>query len=58
MLNKKTVNLKSLISGLSVAKRQVKKYRGCKNPPLSEGCPICPANNSLSKVEILNLIWS
>jgi len=50
-------NLKSLKSELSAAKKQVEKCAGCKNEPSSKGCPSCPVNKNLSKIEILNLVW-
>ncbi len=50
-------NLKKLKSELSAAYSLVKKCAGCKNEPSSRGCPICPVNNKLSKIEVLNLIW-
>lgn len=50
-------NLKSLKSELSAAKKQVKKCNGCKNKPSIKGCPSCPVNKNLSKIEILNLVW-
>jgi len=56
-IEEKINNLKSLKSELSAAKKQVKKCNGCKNEPSSKGCPSCPANKNLSKIEILNLVW-
>ena len=50
-------NLKSLKLELSAAKKQVIKCKGCKNEPSSEGCPSCPVNKNLNKIEILNLVW-
>jgi len=50
-------NLKHLKSELSAAKNQVEKCNGCKNEPSSKGCPTCPVNNNLNKIEILNLVW-
>jgi len=50
-------NLKSLKSELSAAKKQVIKCKGCKNEPSSKGCPSCPVNKNLNKIEILNLVW-
>lgn len=50
-------NLKKLKSELKAAYRQVEKCAGCKNEPSSQGCPICPVNKNLRKIEVLNLIW-
>ena len=50
-------NLKELKSELRAAYGMIKKCAGCKNEPSSRGCPICPVNNNLSKIEVLNLIW-
>jgi len=50
-------NLEHLKSELSSAKNQVKKCNGCKNEPSSKGCPRCPINKYLNKIEILNLVW-
>lgn len=51
-------SLKKLKSELTAASKQVKKCAGCKNEPSSQGCPTCPINKSLSKIEVLNLIWA
>jgi len=56
-IEEKINNLKSLQSELSAAKKQVKKCNGCKNKPSSMGCPTCPVNKKLGKIEILNLVW-
>lgn len=56
-IDEKINNLKALKSELSAAKKQVKKCSGCTNAPSSEGCPTCPVNQNLSKIEILNLVW-
>lgn len=56
-IEEKINNLKSLKSELSAAKNQVKKCNGCKNEPSSKGCPSCPINKKLSKIEMLNLVW-
>lgn len=56
-VEEKINNLKHLKSELSAAKKQVKKCNGCKNAPSSKGCPTCPVNKYLSKIEILNLVW-
>ena len=50
-------NLKQLKSEMYAAKKQLKKCNGCKNKPSSEGCPTCPVNKNLNKIEILNLVW-
>lgn len=53
-----TINsLKILKAEFSAAKKQIKKCTGCKNRPSSDGCPECPVNRNLSKIEILNLVW-
>ena len=56
-IEKKINHLKCLKSELSAAKKQVKKCNGCKNEPSSKGCPTCPVNKNLNKIEILNLVW-
>jgi len=56
-LEERISNLKSLKSELSAAKKQLKKCSGCKNKPSSKGCPACPVNKNLTKLEILNLVW-
>jgi len=56
-LEEKIINLKSLKSELTAAKKQVKRCSGCKNKPSSRGCPTCPVNKNLNKLEILNLVW-
>jgi len=56
-IEEKVSSLKSLKLELSAAKKQVKKCNGCKNEPSSKGCPLCPVNKNLSKIEILNLVW-
>jgi MerR family Zn(II)-responsive transcriptional regulator of zntA len=38
-------------------KTLVRKCRGCRNKPTSEGCPICPVKAHVNSVELLNLIW-
>ncbi|MCW9013719.1 MAG: MerR family transcriptional regulator [Gammaproteobacteria bacterium] len=50
-------NLKLLKAELKAADRQVKKCAGCQNEPSSQGCPDCPINRNLGKIEVLNLIW-
>ena len=56
-LEEKIMRLKTLKSELSSAKKQLKKCSGCKNKPSSKGCPTCPINKNLNKLEILNLVW-
>jgi len=56
-LEEKMNNLKYLKSELSAARKLIKKCDDCKNEPSSRGCPSCPVNNSLNKIEMLNLIW-
>ena len=56
-VEEKINNLKFLKSELSAAKKQVIKCNGCKNEPSSKGCPSCPVNKNLSKIEMLNLVW-
>ncbi len=56
-IEEKINNLEILKSELSAAKKQVEKCKGCKNKPSSEGCPTCPVNKNLNKIEILNLVW-
>lgn len=51
------IKLKALKKELSAAKKQVEKCSGCKNFPSSDGCPSCPVNKNLNKIEILNLVW-
>mgnify|MGYP000090631429 CR=1 FL=1 len=57
VLKKKVAKLKKLKSELATAKKQVSKCQGCRNTPSSQGCPECPVNKNLSKIEILNLVW-
>ncbi len=56
-IEEKINNLKILKSELAAAKKQVEKCKGCKNEPSSEGCPTCPVNKNINKIEILNLVW-
>ena len=56
-IEEKINNLRTLKSELSSAKKQVVKCNGCKNKPSSKGCPSCPVNKNLNKIEILNLVW-
>ena len=56
-LNEQINNLETLRSELIAAKKQIKKCTGCNNLPSSKGCPACPVNKSLDRIEILNLVW-
>lgn len=56
-IEKKISNLKSLKSELSATRKQINKCNGCKNTPSSKGCPTCPVNKYLDKIDILNLVW-
>ncbi|VAW95994.1 hypothetical protein MNBD_GAMMA23-514 [hydrothermal vent metagenome] len=56
-IEEKLNNLKALKSELAAAKKQVQKCKGCKNKPSSKGCPTCPVNKNLNKIEMLNLVW-
>ncbi len=56
-IDEKVNNLKLLKKELAAAKEQISMCGGCKNPPSSKGCPTCPINESLDKIEILNLVW-
>jgi DNA-binding transcriptional MerR regulator len=56
-IENKINKLKNLKKELSSAKTQVEKCSGCKNKPSSEGCPACPVNKNLNKIEVLNLVW-
>lgn len=49
--------LKKLQSELKAAHKQVKQCEGCENVPSSQGCPTCPINENLRRIEVLNLIW-
>ncbi len=42
---------------LSAAKNLIIQCRGCNNKPSRKGCPSCPVNKNLKKIEILNLVW-
>jgi len=56
-IDKKIDNLKVLKSEMHAANKQIKKCTGCKKKPSSKGCPTCPVNKNLNKIEILNLVW-
>jgi hypothetical protein len=49
--------LDALKSELTAARRLVAKCKGCGNQPSSTGCPHCPINKSLEKIQVLNLLW-
>jgi DNA-binding transcriptional MerR regulator len=53
----KIADLKALKSELIASSKLVAKCKGCDNQPSSKGCPECPLNKSLEKIEVLNLIW-
>ena len=56
-IDNKINDLKLLKTELSATKKQLKECSGCKNIPSSKGCPTCPINKNLNKIEILNLVW-
>lgn len=56
-IEEKIAHLKVLKSELAAASRQVKKCSGCTNEPSAAGCPACPVNKNLEKIELLNLVW-
>ena len=56
-IDAKINNLKMLKSELIAANKQIQQCKNCPNEPSSQGCPTCPVNRNLSKIEILNLIW-
>lgn len=56
-IEEKINNLTNLKTELAAAKKQIKKCSACKNEPSSQGCPSCPINKKLDKIEILNLVW-
>jgi DNA-binding transcriptional MerR regulator len=56
-VEEKLYDLKALKAELNAAKKLVKKCSGCTNPPSSHGCPDCPVNKNLKKIEVLNLVW-
>ena len=53
----KITELKALKSELIAASKLVARCKGCRNEPSSKGCPECPLNKNLAKIEALNLIW-
>lgn len=56
-IEEKITDLKALKSELSASRKLVAKCKGCNNEPSSKGCPECPLNKNLEKIEALNLIW-
>lgn len=56
-LEEKINELNRLESELRASRRVVAKCKGCQNEPSSKGCPECPVNQSLEKINALNLIW-
>jgi DNA-binding transcriptional MerR regulator len=56
-IEKKIADLKALKSELSASRKLVAECKGCSNKPSSKGCPECPLNMNLEKIEALNLIW-
>lgn len=56
-INEKLHKLDALKSEFIAAKKQIKKCNGCQNEPSSLGCPACPVNKNLNKIEVLNLVW-
>jgi DNA-binding transcriptional MerR regulator len=53
----KITDLKALKSELIAASKLITRCKGCRNQPSSKGCPECPLNKNLAKIEALNLIW-
>ena len=56
-VEEKIVGLNALKTELNAAKKLVKKCNGCTSVPSSQGCPDCPVNKNLKKIEVLNLVW-
>ena len=56
-VEEKIVDLNALKVELNAAKKLIKKCNGCTNAPSSQGCPDCPVNKNLKKIEVLNLVW-
>ena len=50
-------DLQYLKDEIAQANAAVRKCRGCKNKPTSNGCPTCPVIKRVNSVELLNLIW-
>ena len=56
-IEEKITDLNRLKSELNASRKLIAKCKGCSNEPSSKGCPECPINHSLKKIEALNLIW-
>ena len=56
-IDQKISDLNALRADLKASSKLVAKCKGCSNKPSSKGCPECPANQNLRKIEALNLIW-
>lgn len=56
-LSEQIGSLEKLRAELIAAEKKIKKCTGCRNLPSSKGCPTCPVNKSLDKIEVLNLVW-
>ena len=56
-IKEKITDLNRLKSELEASRKLIAKCKGCGNEPSSKGCPECPINHSLKKIEALNLIW-
>ena len=56
-IDEKMSDLNTLRSDLKASRKLVAKCKGCRNEPSSRGCPECPVNKNLGKIEALNLIW-
>lgn len=57
VIDKQISGLKGLQSEVNASRKLVAQCRGCANEPSSNGCPNCPINHNLKKIELLNLIW-
>ncbi|MBT8127200.1 MAG: MerR family transcriptional regulator [Gammaproteobacteria bacterium] len=56
-IEERVSGLESLKSELKASRKLIAKCKGCSNEPSSKGCPGCPVNQNLKKIEALNLIW-
>ena len=56
-IEEKISHLNTLKSDLKASRKLVAKCKGCSKKPSSKGCPECPVNQNLGKIEALNLIW-
>ena len=56
-IDNKIAELDTLKKEMNAARKLVEQCRGCTNTPSSQGCPECPVNQNLEKIELLNLIW-